>query len=104
MGIECEPEDAEEIDLHVGAGLSHRVLDERRCDGAVLRADREADSLRRSFGGVHAGADGLDMRAGVGLDHIEHEPFGSATVLDTCSAKVLENRLLERRGVGIGCR
>ena len=101
-GSKAKPRIAEQVDVVRFDRLARRLLDERRADGAVLRADRDRDPRR----GVPirlavALTDRLDVVARVGLERRERDPLLPAAVLDAGLREVVEDRLLEVGCVGV---
>ena len=102
LRVEGEAEDREQVDVLGVDRLARRLLDERRADGAVLRADRDRDPRRRiAVRLAVALSDRLDVLARVGLERRERDPLLPAAVLDAGLREVVEDRLLEVRRVGV---
>ena len=95
LRLEGEPQDAQQVEVHVLAGLAGRSFDEVGRDRAVLRADRRGRPAWGRPRALLADADSLDVGAGVALDDVELEALGPPAVLDAGGPQVVEHGLLE---------
>src|SRR5262249_26810724 len=102
LRVKGEAEDREQINVLRFDRLACRLLHVRRTDGTVLWADRDRDP-RRTVGLslAVASTDRLDVLTRVGLERRERDPLLPTTVLDSSGREVVEDRLLEVRGVGV---